>query len=504
MSRGKRYSDEGRLNYKKVFAVIIAIIVIIMFVILIKNILSNQGNKSEYKVVDYYALYANNAWGIVDSEGETVVEPMYQEMITVVNNSKDVFLCTYDVNEQTGEYKTKAINKENQEIYTGYDKIEALENYDENENLWYEKDILKIEKDGKYGILSIDGKEIIAPQYDSIETLKGIKDSLIVEKDGKYGLINNSGVTIIDAKYNEISNLGKDNTEGYITKDEKNKYGVISYTGAQILENKYEKIDKIYGENYFVIEEDGKQKLIDKNGDTIISKGFDKIKQIASSGIIFQKDKKYGVMGYDGKIIIEAKYNDLKEINKDIYTAEKNKKYGIIDINDKQKIPFEYESIYYDKDSGIYVAEKENFESSIIDSEFNIKLTGILSELNIEKGFMKLKIGEQYKYYNFKFEEKDATEINFEQTLFLSRKDNKYGFLDKQGNIVVDYIYDDAMEQNQYGFIAVNKDGLWGALNSEGKIIIEPKYNLDKNLVIDFIGKWHLGQDLNMNYYCEK
>ena len=27
------------------------------------------------------------------------------------------------------------VNKDNQEIYTEYDKIEALENYDENENL---------------------------------------------------------------------------------------------------------------------------------------------------------------------------------------------------------------------------------------------------------------------------------------------------------------------------------------------------------------------------------
>ena len=31
MSRGKRYNDEGKLNYTKVLAVLIAIIVIIMF-----------------------------------------------------------------------------------------------------------------------------------------------------------------------------------------------------------------------------------------------------------------------------------------------------------------------------------------------------------------------------------------------------------------------------------------------------------------------------------------
>ena len=71
-------------------------------------------------------------------------------------------------------------------------------------------------------------------------------------------------------------------------------------------------------------------------------------------------------------------------------------------------------------------------------------------------------------------------------------------------NVVVDYIYDDATEQNEYGFVAVKKNGLWGTINKEGKVILEPEYNLDNNLKIDFIGKWHLGQDLNMNYYCEK
>ena len=35
MSRGKRYETEGKLNYQKVFAVIIAVIVIIMVVMII-------------------------------------------------------------------------------------------------------------------------------------------------------------------------------------------------------------------------------------------------------------------------------------------------------------------------------------------------------------------------------------------------------------------------------------------------------------------------------------
>ena len=39
MARGKRYETEGKLNYQKVFAVIIAIAVIIMFIFIIRNVI---------------------------------------------------------------------------------------------------------------------------------------------------------------------------------------------------------------------------------------------------------------------------------------------------------------------------------------------------------------------------------------------------------------------------------------------------------------------------------
>ena len=65
-------------------------------------------------------------------------------------------------------------------------------------------------------------------------------------------------------------------------------------------------------------------------------------------------------------------------------------------------------------------------------------------------------------------------------------------------------IDDDATEQNSYGFVSVKKDGLWGSIDKNGKTIIEPKYNLENNLKIDFIGKWYLGEEIGVNYYCDK
>ena len=86
----------------------------------------------------------------------------------------------------------------------------------------------------------------------------------------------------------------------------------------------------------------------------------------------------------------------------------------------------------------------------------------------------------------------------------LEAKDGKYGYVNKEGIVVVNYVYDDATEQNKYGFAAVKKDGKWGTINSEGEEIVSPSLELKNNPIIDFIGTWHLAEDLNSNYYTKK
>ena len=88
--------------------------------------------------------------------------------------------------------------------------------------------------------------------------------------------------------------------------------------------------------------------------------------------------------------------------------------------------------------------------------------------------------------------------------MLLDKKDGKYGFIDKDGNVIVDYIYEDALEQNSFGFAAVKKDGKWGAIDKTGNVVAENQYELENNIIIDFIGKWHIGQDLNLNYYTDE
>lgn len=504
MSRGRRY-EEPKLNMKKVFAVIIAIIVLIMFIFVIKGILTKdeeQGGKIVSK--DYFVLYQNNKWGVIDSSGNTVIDPSYAEMIVIPNSKNDIFLCTYDVNYETGEYKTKALNSKNEEIFTQYEQIEGIQNNDGSNNLWYEENSLKVKQNGKYGVIDFTGKEIISCQYDEITALTGIKNALKVKKDGKYGIIDNDGKEILPTQYAEIKNLGKDNKEGFIVQKEDGKYGIVDYSNNQVLEAKYDAIKKIYGNDLYVVEQAGKQILVKKDGAEVLTEGFDQIKAILKSsenGIIFVKDNKYGVMKITGEATIEANYEELKEAKSGILIAKQNGKYGIIDLQKNEKIPFKYANISYNEKADLYIAEDENFNNDIIDNTFTVKQSGILVDLDDEKGYLALRQNGETKYYNFKFEEKKTSDIFTSNTLFLSKKDGKYGFIDKDGKIVVDYIYDDATEQNAYGYSAIKKDGKWGAIDNKGNVVQEPTYNLDDYLKIDFIGRWHYGKDLNMNYY---
>lgn len=503
MSRGKRY-EEPKLNLKKVFAVILAIVVIIMSIVIIKNIFDKGKENKNITSKTYFSVYENNKWGVIDESGNTVITPAYQEMIIIPDKKTDVFLCTYDVNYETGEYSTKALNSKDQEIFTEYNKIEAISNYDENNNLWYEKNVLKVEKDGKWGIIDIKGKEIVKPEYEEIIAIKGIENAILLKKDENYGVVDNEGKIIVDVKYKEITSLGEDNKSSYIVKDDTGLYGIVGSFKNEILPCKYEKIEKVYGNDMYVIVQEGKQKIVNSKGEEIITDGFDKVASILKTkekGFVYVKDEKYGIMTFPGEVTIEAQYDNLIEAKQDVFIATKEGKQGVIDISNTTKIDFNYNTITYNENGDFYIAEDESYNSNIINNNFETRLTGILIELNTEQGYLKLRQDDKYKYYNFKFEEKNVKDILKNNTLFLDKKDNKYGYVDKDGNVVVEYVYDDATDQNEYGYVAVKKDGKWGAINKNGQVVQEPIYNLDDYLIIDFIGNWHFGKDINMNYY---
>ncbi len=504
MSRGKRYDDEPKLNIKKVFAVAIAFAVIIMFIFLIVDLL-NGGNSLSNKnfATAYYAIYENNKWGIIDTKGNTVIEPQYDEMITIPDNSKKVFICVYDTNYSTGEFKSKAINEKNETLYTEYQKVEIIANNDANNNMWYESNTLKVQKDGKYGLIDLNGKNILACEYDEITPLIGTKNILITTKNGSKGAVDCLGKVIIENNYKTITSLTSKYEDGFIVENAEGKFGVISYNKEIVLEPKYEKIANVYGNNMYVVTENGVSKIVDKEGNTFLEGKFEEVKEINVDDIVVKKSGKYGIVSKTGEEKVAAQYEDLKYAFSEYYIAKKEGKYGIINLTNEEKLEFKYTYLSYSSEAGFIQAETGNYETELLDRDLQVKVKGIISEINIDKGYIKVREDDKYKYYNLSLQERENTDILKENTLFLKKENGKYGYTNEKGIVVVDYIYDDATEQNNYGYVAVKKDGKWGCIDQNGKVVVEPTYDLTNNLVIDFIGSWHLAEDINANYYTK-
>ncbi len=502
-SRGKRYDGTPKLNKKKVFATIITIIVIIMIIISLQRILSGTEKTNEFSTLKSYVSAYDGKWGVIDNTGNTVIDFLYDEMLIIPDKNVDLFINIYDVDYENATYQTKVLNKDGKEILTQFDMIEPIENSDGN-NVWYES-VLRYKENGKYGLIDFKGKEILKPEYDNIYALSGIEKSIIIEKDGKQGLVNPStGEIIVPTEYIGISGLSKKYEDGYIVKNTDNKQGLIAADKRIIFNAKYDEIKNVTGSGYYVVVENGTLKVVNQNGEMILDTGFNSVEEIVVDNFIVTINGKYAVIDKTGNVLISPNYDKLIFAFSNYYIACKDSKYGIIDTSGNVLINFDYNQISYIESGNFFQAENNDFTTNIINNEFKLVLQNIIiSELNTDIGYLRVREDNDYKFYNFKLEEKTNKEILATNSLFLVKENGKYGYENKDGKRVVDCIYDDAKEQNEFGFCAVKKDGLWGALKSDGTVVLEPKENLEEYLFVDFISKWHRINDLTLNAYTK-
>ena len=254
----------------------------------------------------------------------------------------------------------------------------------------------------------------------------------------------------------------------------------------------------------YIVKEGQDVELITADGTVKLKNKFSQATSIDNSNIIVKNGNEYSVISAEGNDVIKGGYQYLAYAFDGNYIAQKDNKYGIINTSGETKVEFMYNKINYMNEEGFIEADRADGDTDLIDANFEVKATGIVSEINTKSGYIKVRKDGEYKYYNFRLEEKEIKDVLSANTLYLSKQNGKYGFVDKNGVVIVDYIYDDATEQNEYGYAGVKKDGKWGAIDSTGKVIVNPTYTLSQNTVVSFIARWHLAPDLNANYYTDE
>ena len=404
---------------KKVFIIVILVLLIICGLFMVKN------KKYEYEIekideYNYYIYKEDAKYGVIDKNGNIIVKANYSNII-IPNPKKDIFVCY-------NEEKSEILNSSNNKLFEKYDKAQPIKLKFIASDLIYEKNTLKYEENGLYGLIDFKGKSITKNIYDSIESLPMNEGKFIVCKDKKYGIVDLKGNTLVKEEYDTCV------SDGFYTKEEAYKksgfivsnktedgykYGYYNYKGKKILDVKFNKIERVNkkneNKNYLIASENGK----------------------------------YGVF-VEKKQIIPNEYQEINYNEElDLFILQKNKKYGVADTSGKIIVDIDKDKIFQ---RGIYIYISKDENKSVVDKFGNI-------------------VDIDYKKNVYTTDNE-----NFFITTLIDNSIVNYGIINKDGKELVkneyrylEYLFDDY-------FIAKNNEGNLGIIDINNKVILEFKY----------------------------
>ena len=574
---------------KKKRIIIIGILILIVIAIALSLIIYFS-NRAKYVFdveyvsnIEYNTVEVDNKYGVIDRKGNIVIEPTYN-VIQIPNPSKPVFVCMSNYNTETKEYETKVLNDRKEQIITGYSNIQAIPTNSTADGVPFENTVLRYKKDGKYGLITLEGKEITDAIYDEISSVTYKEGMLLVKQDGKYGVININGKVVIKPEYDNITvdnyydvNTGYQRT-GFIVctiKDEGYRYGYVDYRGKKILDTIYTEIERVtdledekdvyivaykdgqagllknkklildyeyediiyYAYNdVFIVQRNGKQGITDRKGNIKIDTKYTNIsfggiyvnavdennetkildlngnevsdgyiaKMPTKDGqhyIVYDEDGIYKIIDNSGNVVIDNKYTNIEEIADNYYIVANNRNNGIIDLTGKSLVDLKYNSIVELDNTELLQANISATSTvSLINKNMQVVVTMDNANIDVEDGYIRLYSETEDKYFDYAGNELSVKDVFPNNKMYAQEENGKWGFADKNGNIIVQNEYDMVTELNEYGFAGIKKDDKWGVIDENGQIVQEPIYELDE-ISPSFIGKYYKVDEWYGNVY---
>jgi outer membrane protein assembly factor BamD (BamD/ComL family) len=326
-----------------------------------------------------------------------------------------------------------------------------------------EDDYLVINRNGRLGILSKLGQEIVAPQFDKIEAITtGI---FRVTKNAFSGLIHQSGREILPIKYDAIEVL---NTN-FLKIRQNRLWGLSSYSGEIIVEPRYTEIESEDGD--FMLFRSGDLVGMSSNEALFemhaqrnirIQADFNEIKVLENKSLLITQAGKQGVIDQLGRAIIPLQMDKIK-LTPQGWVAQKDGLWQVYQQNGTWLENFQFENVDF---GGAYIGGKTQGKWGIID--------------------MNGKVIQDFKYDSLAF---------ISQTVFLyDGRKVRAEFLQNPKADPVDFTFfkDTRPEKGNYPkaetFIYYeDRQGKKGLFDQNGKKILSPKYSsiymLDPDLV---------------------
>jgi len=375
---------------------------------------------------------------------------------------------------QQNNGKLSLNNEQNKPIITDIDSIFSTS------NVFYH-----VIKNGKHGIYYISGKQCIPIEYDDIKRL--YTNYWLTTKNGKVGLCWSNGNQIFPTNYKDISILRREKYGKYdffIVK--KDKYTILDSDGKAIFPTQYDEIRQY--NDYYILKNSSGTDCLFNSGELV--KGitinyydtpfFHQENGQTKKYYNFKKGDLWGIIDKDGRIRISAQYqkylqlvNHLDE-NSPIRLIAYNKgKCGIINFENQIVLPFEYHRIM--KTALGYIIEVETTEGRQL---FNLQSNRIITPFYYEestsnanyiyllKAHFKTPFDPQKEQIILPWEYSTVYNIPGSYN-FAVKKDGLFGVVNSENKVLVPFIYEDMISTNRPNMLVITKNNQYGIINNK-------------------------------------
>lgn len=379
--------------------------------------------------------------------------------------------------------------------------------------------LVAVEKDGKYGYIDRTGKTIIQFLYDDATPF--YNDLAVVEVNGKMHVINKKGENILNDSYDRLQ---IDKETGNIFYRSNSKWGLMDKTGKVITDALYDQLYE-FSEGRALVKSGSSYGFIDSKGKTVISIEYKYAESFSNGLALVRNDEnKYGYIDKNGKVIIDYLYdyatsfddyglaivieelttgdvyslinksnnkiiNSVDYINGDgpLYEVETEDKIYLYKTDGTKFTEDNFEGVWYLRDYFGNVDDKDENDINVI---FNKDGTILKSHDYWESDFVSSFIKGQrlvalviydddfmdvYTYDNtYRLRGSSLIQIISNQR-FIVERNGKYGLIDKDGNILIEFLYDGLYCFND-GYFLYQVNNKAGFMDSKYNTIVSATY----------------------------
>lgn len=406
---------------------------------------------------------------------------------------------------------------------TGAVIIQPIYEFVSPNDLGQSEEIAVVQKNGYLGAIDALGQVCLDFIYNGIQNLKEI---LVVLKDGRYGLFSRSGKEMIPVIYEEMTVWEAQENFGFVKVRKDGKAGLISLKNEMILDCLYDELKHRdhYGEfleyestpvlshetlpfGLVIAQKNGKWGMVGLNNQVWVDFLYDSLScyDMRKNLLVAARDGKKGIINLNGKQIINFIYDDIQSapLQDDVIVAKKNGKWGMLNSVGEIRIDFIYDQIRDYQWQWDRAIVKKGRYNGITDFSGNIllkcryrSLRPCFSWAAKEKysGYYKVRTKTGWGIMNNEFEftispkyimfDDIFTEFPFYKIWAIDDNDDedKYNLLNLNGNIGSGIRYDYILELRQYDsnksdLTKVVKDERFGLLDGTGRELVTPQYD---------------------------